>query len=240
MGGRVGDCSFVLGGRPGLDRDPLMPGQVHVRSLPGGDFPVPRPGEPLVARTVRVLAAMVMAGGALALFVQTLRLEGPLLESFVKVNFMSDEERVPLFAAVIGAALVAGLLSSIYLAATRWEGLPRLEWLMRASRPVLPLAVPPTLLAYDFAYRSTLVCLVLLAIFAVMTEWSLRDALSAFASPWRVPSLAWPSTLTRHLPMLLVVGGAIFYAVYFSYYTLLNHRRQHAYGARHQRFPGLW
>jgi len=178
-----------------------------------------------VARTVRVLAAMVMAGGALALFVQTLRLEGPLLESFVKVNFMSDEERVPLFAAVIGAALVAGLLSSIYLAATRWEGLPRLEWLMRASRPVLPLAVTPTLLAYDFAYRSTLVYLVLLAIFAVMTEWSLRDALSAFASPWRVPSLAWPSTLTRHLPMLLVVGGAIFYAVYFSYYTLLNHRR---------------
>lgn len=202
-----------------------MLGQIELGPLPDGGFPLPRRTEPLIARTVRVLSALALAGGALALFLQTLLLEGPLLESFVKSNFMSDEERVPLFAAVVGAAVVAALLASGYLAVKRAAGLPRLEWLTRATRPLLPLSVTPTLLAYDFAYRSTLVYLVLLAIFAVMTEWALRDALSAFAAPWRVPSLAWPSALSRHLPLLLVTGGAVFYAVYFSYYTLLNHRR---------------
>jgi uncharacterized membrane protein len=200
-----------------------MPGLVH--SLPDGEFSLSRPAEPLTARTVRVVAAMAMAGGALALFVQTLLLDGPMLESFVKANFMSDEQRVPLFAAVVAAALVAAVLTAGYLALKREAALPALEWLARASRPVLPLAVTPTLLAYDFAYRAPLVYLVLLAIFAVMSEWSLRDALSAFAFPWRVPSLAWPSALRRHLPLLVVTGGAIFYGVYFSYYTLLNHHR---------------
>lgn len=200
-----------------------MPGLV--RSLPDGDFSLLPRAEPLTARTVRVVAAMAMAGGALALFVQTLLLDAPMLESFVKANFMSDEQRVPLFATVVGAALVAGLLAAGYLAVKREAALPALEWLARATRPVLPLAVTPTLLAYDFAARAPLVYLALLAIFAVMTEWSLRDALSAFAFPWRIPSLAWPSALRRHLPLLLVSGGAIFYGVYFSYYTLLNHHR---------------
>ena len=210
-----------------------MPGEVHVEaqgglelaSLPDGASPSPDRDEPVTARTVRAVAAMALAAGALALFVQTLLLGTPMLESFVRANFMSDEERGPLFAIVVGAAAIAGLLASGYMALKRTAGLPRLEWLTRASRPLLPLAVTPTLLAYDFAYRSTLVYLVLLAIFAVMAEWALRDALSAFAAPWRVPSLAWPSALRRHLPLLLVTGGAIFYAVYFSYFTLLNHRR---------------
>lgn len=195
------------------------------RSLSAGDFPGPGQAEPLASRAARVVAAMAMAGGALALLVQTSLLDQPLLESFVKANFMSDEERVPLFAAVLATAALAALLSLVYLAVTQGAGLPRLEWLMRATRPALPLAVAPTLLAYDFAYRSALIYLVLLAIFTVMVEWSLRDAFTAFAFPWRVPSLAWPSALRRHLPLVLVTAGSIFYAVYFSYYTLLNHRR---------------
>jgi uncharacterized membrane protein len=198
------------------------------RATSGADF-TPLDGgdraEAIGARVVRLVSAMAMAGGAVALFAQTITMGRPLMESFVRANVMSDEERVPLFAAVVVGAVLAAVLSVIYLIATRGAGIARMEWLMRASRPLLPLAVAPTLFAYDFAARSTLVYLGLLAIFTVMVEWSLRDCFSSFAWPWRVPSLAWPSALRRHLPLLVVTAGSIFYAVYFSYYTLLNHHR---------------
>jgi len=194
---------------------------------PGEMAPHHRAGEDggWTPMAVRMVAAMAMAGGALALFSQTIVLQEPKLESFVKANWMLDEDRLPLFAVMIGGAAIAALLATVYVMATRGAGLTRLEWLTRATRPLLPLALTPTLFAYDWASRSTLIYLCLLAIFTVMSEWALRDALTAFAAPWRVPSLAWPSALQRHLPMALVVGGAIFYAVYFSHYTLLNHHR---------------
>lgn len=181
--------------------------------------------EAMSARTVRVVSAMAMVGGAVALFCRTITMAPPLLESFVRANWMSDEDRLPLFAAVLTGAILAALWSAIYLAASHGAAIGRLEWLARASRPLLPLAVTPTLFAYDFAYRSALVYLALLAIFAVMVEWSLRDALAAFAWPWRVPSLAWPRAWRRHLPLALVTAGAVFYGVYFSHYTLQNHHR---------------
>jgi uncharacterized membrane protein len=177
------------------------------------------------ARTVRVMAAMALAGGAVALFSQTILLAKPLLESFVKANWMTDEDRLPLFAAVVVGAALAALSSAIYLVVTRASGIARLEWLTRASRPVLPLAIAPALFAYDFSYRSPLVYLALLAVFTVMVEWSLRDSLAAFAWPWRVPALSWPAAWRRHLPLAVVTAGAVFYAVHFSAYTLLNHRR---------------
>ncbi len=176
-------------------------------------------------RVVRVLSAMALAGGAVALFSQTIALSGPMLESLVKANLMSDEDRLPLFAAVIAGAALAALVSAIYLAVTHGEGISRLEWLTHASRPVLPLAITPALFAYDFAYRAPLVYLTLLALFTVMVEWSLRDSLSSLAWPWRVRSLAWPPAWRRHLPLAVVTAGSIFYAVYFCHYTLLNHHR---------------
>ncbi len=56
-----------------------------------GDLQAPDPAALLAARTVRVVGAMAMAGGALSLLVQTTLLGDPALESFVKANFMSDE-----------------------------------------------------------------------------------------------------------------------------------------------------
>jgi len=195
-------------------------------SLDPGELSLGQPSDaPWTARAVRQVAALAMAGGALALFAQTIALPHPQLESFVKANWMLDEDRMPIFVAMLVSAVVAAMLSSVYLVATRGAGLLRLEWLTRATRPALPLALTPILLAYDFSYRSALIYLCLLVIFMVMTEWALRDALSAFAAPWRVPSLAWPSALRRHLPLALVAAGALFYAIYFSYYTLLNHHR---------------
>ena len=195
-------------------------------SLDPGELSLGQPSDaPWTARAVRQVAALAMAGGALALFAQTITLPHPQLESFVKANWMLDEDRMPIFVAMLVSAVVAAMLSSVYLVATRGAGLLRLEWLTRATRPALPLALTPILLAYDFSYRSALIYLCLLVIFMVMTEWALRDALSAFAAPWRVPSLAWPSALRRHLPLALVAAGALFYAIYFSYYTLLNHHR---------------
>ncbi|HEY4184283.1 MAG TPA: DUF2079 domain-containing protein [Polyangia bacterium] len=208
--------------------------------VPGDDFDPTRrwaPVETTAARTLRLLSAAAMAGAAIALFSQTMFLSRTLLESFVRANMLSDEDRLPLFVGMVVGAVVAAFAAAVYLSVTRARGheeareeahqepLDRLEWLIRASRPVLPLALAPSLLTYDYASRAPLVYLALLTVFTLLTEWALRDAFAAFAWPWRVPSLAWPSALRRHLPLLVVTAGALFYAIYFSYYTLQNHHR---------------
>jgi len=177
------------------------------------------------ARVVRALAALALIGGALGLFAQTARMSVPALDSFVRANFLSDPERSAIFLVVLAGALVAGGLGAAYLLATGAVGLSRLEWLTSALRPAVPLAIVPTLLMYEFAYRSPLIYLVYLATFTVLVEWSLRGALASFSWPWSLPRVGWPSTLRRHLPLVLVVAGGIFYSVYFSYYTVQNHWR---------------
>ncbi|HEY8922849.1 MAG TPA: DUF2079 domain-containing protein [Polyangia bacterium] len=177
------------------------------------------------ARVVRALAALALIGGALGLFVQTARMSVPALDSFVRSNWLSDPERSAIFLVVVAGALVAGGLGAVYLLGTGVVGLSRLEWLTTALRPAVPLAIVPTLLMYEFAYRSPLVYLVYLTAFTVLVEWSLRGALACFSWPWSLPRVGWPSALRRHLPLALVAAGGIFYSIYFSYYTLQNHWR---------------
>lgn len=177
------------------------------------------------ARVVRALAALALIGGAVGLFVQTAAMTVPALDAFVRANWLSDPERSAIFLVVLAGAVVSAALGGGYLIGTGPVGLARLEWLTTALRPAVPLAIVPTLLMYEFAYRSPLIYLVYLAVFTVLVEWSLRGAFTSFAWPWSLPRVGWPSALRRHLPLLAVVSGAIFYSVYISYYTLLNHWR---------------
>lgn len=176
-------------------------------------------------RLIRVLAAMAITGAAAGLFVKTALMAVPALDAFTRSNWLADDERLAIFAGMLGCALLTAALSALYLAVSRPAGLPRLEWLATALRPVVPLAIAPTLLMYEFAARSPLIYLAYLAIFTVMVEWALRGSLTALAWPWRVRPLAWPRAWRRHLPLVVVCAGALFYAVYFSFFTLLNHRR---------------
>lgn len=181
-------------------------------------------------RLLRVAAALAAIGGSVGLFVQTVTMSMPMLEAFLRANTLADDQRLLVFVAVAAGAFLGLVLGGVYLLSTgakgaRLEGLPGLERLATTLRPLIPLGVVPTLLAYEFASHQTLVYLTLLAAFGLTLEWSLRGCLEGLAWPWQVPRLAWPGRLRRHLPLLLVIAGAIFYAVYFSHYTLLHHRR---------------
>ena len=182
-------------------------------------------------RALRVLATLAIIGASVGLFVQTATMTTPMLEAFLRLNLLADDQRLLVFAALAGGAVLALMLAGGYLVfaggpgRSRLDGLDGLERLGIGLRPLIPLAVVPTLLAYEFASRETLVYLTLLAVFGLTVEWSLRGCFQVMAWPYRLRRLAWPSAWRRHLPLILVSCGAAFYAVYFSKYTLLHHRR---------------
>jgi len=189
------------------------------------------PSQLIPGRLLRVAAALALIGGSAGLFIQTATMSLPMLEAFLRANALADDQRLLVFVAVAAGAFLGIALGGVYLLSTGGKGAARvdalegLERLAITLRPLIPLGIVPTLLAYTFASQQTLVYLCLLAVFGLTVEWSLRGCLSGLAWPWRLHRLAWPGRLRRQLPLLAVIAGAIFYAVYFSKYTLLHHRR---------------
>ena len=179
------------------------------------------------ALLVRVLAALATIGAGVALFAQTAVLPDNALDPFVRENWMTATHREGFSWALLAGVLVALVPALAYLAATRGRGLARLDWLRRALQPLALLAFVPTLLVWELASKTPLTYLCLLAAFTLALERTLRGALEVAAWPWRWPTGATTSLdrLARWAPPLAVVAGALFYAIYFSHYTLLNDRR---------------
>jgi len=129
--------------------------------------------------------------------------------------------------ALLACMLLALVPSLAYLAGTRGRGLVRLDWLRRVLQPLALLAFVPTLLVWELASKTPLTYLCLLAAFTLALERTLRGALEVAAWPWRWPTGAATSLdrLARWAPPLAVVAGSLFYAIYFSHYTMMNDRR---------------
>src|SRR5437773_11144909 len=104
---------------------------------------------PASARVVRALGALAVLGAAAGLFVQPAGMTVPALDAFVRANWLGDEERNIVFGVVLAGALTAAGIGGTYLLSARAAGLARIEWLTTALRPLVPLALVPTLLMYE-------------------------------------------------------------------------------------------
>jgi uncharacterized membrane protein len=170
-----------------------------------------------------------LVGASIGLFVGMLvRVPKPLMGAFLGENTMTLPERNRLGASMgIGAGvLLLGAL--IYLLIRRRRGVPTLR---RASEVILPLGVlfllPSLFSAVPWNTRP-LAYLVGLTISTLVLERLLVRAQRAWpqalAHKLRAKIRLSPAT-RRWLPLGIVIAGSIFYAVYFSYYTILNHQR---------------
>jgi uncharacterized membrane protein len=165
---------------------------------------------------------------SLGLFVATISVHSAALTDFFQSNTLSARDRFSLTIFFLGGGAAGGLLSVLYLLVRRRAGVDELR---RAAELALPLGVSlvlPSLFAAHPWSEHPLIYLCLLGATVLAFEWSLRRAFGA-----------WPRNLTlwfesvapksprvrRLLPLLTVLVGSTAYAVYFSYYTILNHHR---------------
>lgn len=170
-----------------------------------------------------------LVGASVGLFVGTLvRVPKPLLGAFLGENTMTLVERNRLGASMGIGAGVFLVIALIYLLIRRRAGVPTLR---RASEVILPLGVLfllPSLFSAVPWSTKPLPYLVGLTLSALVLERLLvrsqRAWPEALAYKWR-PKIRLSPAARRWLPLGVVIAGSVFYAVYFSYYTILNHQR---------------
>ena len=175
------------------------------------------------------MAAFALTCAGIGLFVGTiLGGSSETLADFFEKNELEREPRRLLSVSVRVGAIVGLVVSGVYLAIRRRRGMPALT---RASRIVLPLSlllVVPSLFVARPWNKQPLPYLVGLTASVLLLEQLLRNAFRALPDGLMhelARKVALPLALRRWLPLGLVLAGSAAYAVYFSYYTILNHHR---------------
>lgn len=170
-----------------------------------------------------------MVGASIGLFVGTLvRVPTSRMGAFLGENTMALPERNRLGAAMgIGSAALV-LIGLIYLLIRGRRGVPTLR---RASEVILPLGVLfllPSLFSPVPWNSAPLTYLVGMTLSALLLERLLlrsqRAWPDALTYSWR-SRIAISPAVRKWLPLGVVMAGSIFYAIYFSHYTILNHQR---------------
>jgi uncharacterized membrane protein len=156
----------------------------------------------------------------------------PDATAFLISNETPPRARNALLVTMLACALAPVLIAAIL--ALR-GGVRRLDALDRAARFAGPLVLAgllPPLFAFRAWHSRPLTFLVLLAAVALGAEQLLdrcfRAAPAYLREGWIASATA--STWGRRLPLALVVVAGLGYAIYFSHYTLLQHRRFGTYG----------
>jgi uncharacterized membrane protein len=191
----------------------------------------PRTPYPLGPATLAV-AILSAVGASLALCLATWLVPRANLSQFYDDNDLAKSVRTFLFLALLAGGFASALLSGIYLLARGRGGVPALR---RAADVALPFGLAfllPSLFAYDPWHKKPLTYLIELAIAVLLLERTLRRSLRAMPEPlvdWIARTLAAPRAV-RWLPLFAVIAGSVFYAIYFSYYTILNHYRLNTSG----------
>lgn len=136
----------------------------------------------------------------------------------------SDRSALWLLMLVGVAGTVLPLLGLILF--TRGRVAPAIVRLADHVGPLIIAGLLPSLFAYEIWSTQPLTYLVLLSFSVLLTEQLVTRwvrGLPELGRSWaRLPSFP---RLGRWLPLAIVVAAAVAYAFYFSYYTLLNHRR---------------
>lgn len=181
-----------------------------------------------LSMAAQAIAIFGVVGAALALCVATLGVDMATLPGFLESNSLPDPARNGLFFVALAGGLAGGLFALIYLFV---RGRKAVAGLRRAADVILPLgitAVAPSLFAAKPWHDKPTTFMVGMAASVLALEHVMRRSLRAVPesfSDWLAEKLDFGPRVARFLPLAVVIAGFLFYSVYFSYYTLLNHRR---------------
>jgi uncharacterized membrane protein len=203
-------------------------GQTPAKVMSAPRLPRHRDPYPLENAALGV-GSFALVGASIGLFIATIvALPDGRRFAFLESNTLATASRVWLSVSLgVGAALF-GLSAIGYLVARRRAGVPTLR---RASEVILPFSLlftlPSLFSALPWSSRP-LTFLVGMTACGLLLERLL--VLSQRAWPWALArvlrgKLVLPVAAQRWLPLGVVLAGSLFYAVYFSHYTILNHQR---------------
>jgi uncharacterized membrane protein len=174
-----------------------------------------------------------LVGGALSLCLATIGVDATSLPNFLESNVLADTVRMRLFLVLAIGGGVGGLFALLLTLIRGRAGVPSLR---RAADIILPLgltAVLPSLFAAKPWHDKPTTFLVGMAVTVLALEGLMRRSLRAVPeafSDWLSEKVRLRPRMARWLPLALVLAGFLFYSVYFSYYTILNHRRLNTSG----------
>jgi uncharacterized membrane protein len=176
----------------------------------------------------RAFVWLALAGASLALCAQ---------ELFGRAAFWTDVWRANSLSLTARRALIASMVAGVVLvwagaAAWLWRrgrpGVPALDRLARLASPLVLAALWPGVWRSE-AWPDALQGSIVIAALVLALEPLVRRALAAVPASSLAElgrALAHvPGFVRRWAPPLLVVAGALGYALYMSHYTLLNHHR---------------
>lgn len=136
---------------------------------------------------------------------------------------------------LIGMAIAAALPALVALFLVLFGGTRGLDKVDRAGRLAAPLALTgllPVLFNFRSWSQDHLTFLMLLGVVALVAERLFARSFQAVPTYLRegIAGIKVAAKLRRHLPTIVVISAAAAYALYFSHYTLLQHRRFGTYG----------
>lgn len=194
----------------------------HVRR-----FRLPRwwPSSAHVARASLALCTLALAGASLGLCFAFFALPDPA--AFLLSNKAPLPVRNQMLGALLITAAVPALGALLVLLLGGIRGLDSVERAGRLATPLILAGLLPVLFAYRSWSQDHLTFLVLLGVVALVSERLFARSFQAV--PGYVhegfASIRFAAKLRRHLPTIVVVAAAAAYGLYFSHYTLLQHRR---------------
>ncbi len=177
---------------------------------------------------LQALGIFALVGASLGLFAALLGLHPAALVDFLDRNMIGAPARTALSVGLLLGAASGGGLGLLYLLIRRRPGVAELH---RTAEVLLPLAVAcllPSLFTARPWHDKPTVFLLMLAGVTLSFEWTLRRAIAAWprnVSAWFVRVMPKSPRAQRLLPLGVVLLASTAYAVYFSYYTILNHHR---------------
>lgn len=147
--------------------------------------------------------------------------------AFLLNNDTSLRSRNVLLIAMLAGGCAPTLVAALYVLT---GGVRRIDALDRAARLAGPLTLTgflPPLFAFRAWHDHPLIYLVFLGAVVVLAEQLLNHCFRAAPGYLREGASGWAARASwaRYLPLAVVVAAALSYAVYFSHYTLLQHRR---------------
>lgn len=202
------------------------------KRLTGASSIAPRDPFPVALAAQAIIIFCLVAAG-LSLCVVTAGVDPIRLPGFLDYNVLADDERSRLFWALVGGGLAGGLLASIYVLVRGRAGVPGLR---QAADVILPLGITafiPSLFTAKPWHDKPTTFLIGMAACVLALETLMRRSLRAVPpafADWLAERLTFRPRVARWLPFAVVIGGFLFYSIYFSYYTLLNHQRLNTSG----------
>jgi uncharacterized membrane protein len=152
--------------------------------------------------------------------------------AFLVSNETPVGARNALLVSMLAGALLPALAATVAVLRGDVRRLDALDSAARVASPLVVAGFLPPLFAFRAWHDRPLTFLVLLGAVALAAEQlldrSFRAAPDYLREGWiaRATATRW----SRHLPLALVAAAGLGYAVYFSHYTIVQHRRFGTYG----------